>query len=104
MSRLLSRASEQGRILPSKQANSCSKCSFKTLDFVDAHPTLIKLKISWNHEMRNNFRDDQSTGSIETSGFSDDDENEDQYDQEEESAPMAPIQGWDVFEVGCFIV
>ena len=50
--------------------------------------------------MRNNFRDDQSTGSIETSGFSDDDENEDQYDQEEESAPMAPIQGWDVFEVG----
>ena len=54
--------------------------------------------------MRNNFRDDQSTGSIETSGFSDDDENEDQYDQEEESAPMAPIQGWDVFEVGYFKV
>ena len=48
--------------------------------------------------MRNNFRDDQSD-SIETSGFSDDDENEDGYNQEEEAAPMAPVPGWDVFEV-----
>ena len=47
---------------------------------------------------RNNLGDDQSD-SIETSGFSDDEENEDLYNQDEESAPMAPVQGWDVFEV-----
>ena len=47
--------------------------------------------------MRNNFGGDDQSDSIETSGFSDDDdENE---DQDGESAPMAPVPGWDVFEV-----
>ena len=46
--------------------------------------------------MRNNFGGDDQSDSIETSGFSDEDENE---DQDGESAPMAPVPGWDVFEV-----
>ena len=85
-------------LMPDLLANSWSQnfTAFKPLSYSRRLPSYtLWFKISWNCGMSNNFGDDQSD-SIETSGFSDDDENE---DQDGESAPMAPVPGWDVFEV-----